>query len=125
MPGAMPGGPPPGTPPQPPQGGPGGPLSALAGRGGGGPLLSMILAFLAGAGAGPMMQNLQKLMGQAGRGAKGGDQTRPHQGGVKVQGNAPPGQTAITPSAMQNIPPEQLQQILAVLAARQGGGPQV
>lgn len=125
------GGSPSAAPPvQPPSPASGSPLGALGGSpNAGGSLLQMILAFLAGSGLDKTVSSLTKLMngrGQ-GRGANGGDQSRPHQGGVKVQAG-PPGAT-VTPSAMAQQQqggqpsPQMIQQLLAMLAAKQGGPP--
>lgn len=92
-----------------------------------GPLLQMILAFLAGVGAKPMTDMVRGIMGGTGggRGAKGGNPNRPHQGGLKVTADpSNPGGVGETPSAMQQGQPNpaQLLQLLAMLKARQGGG---
>lgn len=93
------------------------------------PLLQMLLAFLAGAGAKPMSDMITSLLrGQGGgRGAKGGNPNRPHQGGMKVQADPNnPGGVGMTPSAMEGgQDPQKLLQMLMMMKQMQGrGGPQ-
>jgi hypothetical protein len=93
------------------------------------PLLQMLLAFLAGAGAKPMADTLTSLMrGQGGgRGAMGGDPNRPHRGGVKMQADpSNPGGAGMTPSAMQQQNPQDLLKLLMLMKQMQGqdGPPQ-
>lgn len=88
------------------------------------PLLQMILAFLAGVGAKPMSDMVHSVLGGrgGGRGAKGGDMNRPHQGGMKVQADpSNPGGVGATPSAMN---PQMLQMLLQLLASKGQGGNQ-
>jgi hypothetical protein len=127
----MGGGASPPTPPM-PQGPPqGGAQSSPPSGGSKAPLLQMILTFLAGVGIKPMSDMVGKVLGGAmsGRGAKGGDPNRPHQGGVKVQGDpSNPGGVGATPSAQGQGTPnmQQILQLLAMLKGKQGGqgGPQ-
>ena len=96
------------------------------------PLLQMILAFLAGVGAKPMSDMVHSVLGGrgGGRGAKGGDVNRPHQGGMKVQADpSNPGGAGATPSAMGQMNPQMLQMLLKLLASKgqagNGAPPQV
>lgn len=98
-----------------------------------GSLLSMIMAFLAGAGVGSFAESMRKLTGLAGRGSLGGQAgQQPHRAqGVQVAGSQNPGAT-VTPSAAGQaappggspgpqqpaIPP----QLLAMLLGRGGQG---
>ena len=111
---------PPQAPPPDPSGGTPNPPAGSKG-----PLLQMILAFLAGIGAKPASDLVRSILGGTGggRGAKGGDPNRPHQGGVKVQADpSNPGGAGATPSAMN---PQMIQTLLKLLASKgQGGTPQ-
>ena len=97
-----------------------------------GPLLNMILAFLAGNGFKDALGQAKKAMGMLTGAPPGGGQpnpanpNRPHQAGVQMKANPQQGMNSISPELLKRAQgdPQLAQQIIQMLLKQTAGGPQ-
>jgi len=85
------------------------------------------MTFLAGAGIGPLLDQLSQLMAKAGSGKNPNAPSAelPHRAGLRMEASGAPGTMTIAPQMLQQLiaqqqQPNQVQQMLQMLAARGG-----
>lgn len=131
----------PGMPPQGQGGVPPGPVpppqaqgqqGGAGGQNPAGPLLQMVLAFLAGNGFKDAIGQAKKAMGMITGAPPGGGQPHPadpnrqHQAGVQMKANPQQGTNSISPELLKRAQgdPQLAQQIIQMLLKQTAGGPQ-